>query len=470
MINQVPGTRMSARQFKCFRCLAPEKMEQQLEWLICKEKRNMNYDECREWLEERRISMGSVPGLTEVNKLLDAFSRPDKDMNIIHIAGTNGKGSIGYLLEQSIALSKIKVGRFLSPAVIDEREIILVNGKMVAKKTWAEILTEIIDVINDKNLKATAFEIEFVLSLLIFKKLNCKLVILECGMGGRLDATNAIDNSLVDIISSISIDHCNFLGDSLKDISLHKFGIIKPTSKNVVIAPQKEDVYEYLMEYLKSNKIQFTDFDEVDASKVKSKPKKRKNKPYQVISYKDYKDYNLALAGVHQKDNAATVLDTIDVLRREGYDIKEKAVRGAFENALWPARFEVIDSDRLFILDGAHNFDAVVKLFENISLYFTNYDIVYIMGMYRDKAYEEVVKFAAPKAKAIVTITPKDKKRAVDSFELGKCVKEVNENVTSADSYEEALEMARLLSDKKDIILIFGSLSFMGDFRRLLLK
>ncbi len=429
----------------------------------------MEYQECREWLEDRRISMGSVPGLTEVNKLLDRFERPDKDMNIIHIAGTNGKGSIGYLLEQSIANSKIKVGRFLSPAVVDEREIILVNGRMVPKKTWAEILSEIIEAVNDNDLKATAFEIEFVLSLLIFKRLGCEIVILECGMGGRLDATNAIKKSLVDIITSISIDHCNFLGDSLKDISLHKFGIIKENSAHAVIAPQTEDIYEYLDEYIKDSKIK-CDIVKSDAKAVKSRVKKNKNKPYQIIGYKDYKDLELSLLGVHQCDNAAAVLDTIGVLKSEGFKISEKAVRNAFLNALWPGRFEIIESDRLFILDGAHNFDAVEKLFENISLYFTNRDIIYIMGMYRDKAYEDVVKFTAPKAKAIVTINPADRKRAVDSFELGKCIREYNENVTSADSYEEALEIVRLLSDKKDMILIFGSLSFMGDFRRILIK
>ena len=130
---------------------------------------DMKYDECREWLEERRRKLGSVPGLEEVNKLLDAFGRPDKGLPIVHIAGTNGKGSIGYLLEHSLANSKIKVGRFLSPAVVDEREIILVNGKLVPKTVWERKLSEIIDVIEEKKLKATAFEIEFVLSLLIFK-------------------------------------------------------------------------------------------------------------------------------------------------------------------------------------------------------------------------------------------------------------------------------------------------------------
>ena len=182
----------------------------------------MNYIECREWLENRRKTLGSVPGLTEVNKLMDAFDRPEICFPVIHIAGTNGKGSIGYLLEHSLYNSKIKVGRFLSPAVVDEREIILVNGKMIPKTVWERNLTKIIEVVEEKKLKATAFEIEFVLSLLIFKETDCKIVILECGMGGKLDATNAIENSLVDIIASISIDHIAFLGDTLKDISLHK--------------------------------------------------------------------------------------------------------------------------------------------------------------------------------------------------------------------------------------------------------
>ncbi|MCR4648726.1 MAG: bifunctional folylpolyglutamate synthase/dihydrofolate synthase [Lachnospiraceae bacterium] len=429
----------------------------------------MKYIECREWLEERRKNMGSVPGLKEVTSLLEAFKRPDKELNIIHIAGTNGKGSTGYLLESILSKSGIKTGRFLSPAVTDEREIISVNNKMVFKTVWEKHLSEIIEVIEKTGIKATAFEIEFVLSLLIFKEAGCKAVILECGMGGTLDATNAIDESMVDIITSISIDHCNFLGDSLKEISLHKFGIIKNGSKNVILAPQTEEVYEFFDKYLEGNKLQVKTV-KSDSGKTKYKINRSKNGISQVFDYKEYKQLRLSLLGTHQIDNAKVVLDTADVLKAEGWCISDKAIRKAFEEALWPGRFEIIEKDRTYILDGAHNYDAVLRLFENINLYFTKRNLIYIMGMYKDKAYEDVIAFCAPKAKAVVCISAKDKARAIDAFEIGKCVKEYNENVTAADSYEEALEIAGLLSDKKDVVLIFGSLSFLGDFRELLLK
>lgn len=462
----------------------------------------MKYDECREWLEERRKSLGSVPGLDEVNKLLDAFGRPDKSLPIVHIAGTNGKGSIGYLLEHSIANSGIRVGRFLSPAVVDEREIILVNGKMVPKTIWEKHLSLIIDTVEKNNLKATAFEIEFVLSLLIFIEKKCDIVILECGMGGKLDATNAIEESLVDIIASISIDHIAFLGDTLKDISLHKFGIIKDTSKNVVLSPQSKEVEEYFDEYVdelckpniintfnelsdKSNlrkssntgNIQISGSDTIinivksDRNSAKFKSSVKNGNISQILSYKNYVNLNLNLIGKHQCDNAICVLDAIEVLRNEGIKITDNAVKKAFENAVWPGRFEIIkNKDYTFILDGAHNMDAVDRLFENINLYFTNRNLIYIIGMYKDKAFENVIEKYAPKAKAIVTVTPKDKARAVEAFELGKIIKEFNLNVTAADSYFEALEIAKLFVEKKDVILIFGSLSFMGDFRELLMK
>ena len=437
----------------------------------------MNYIECREWLEERRKTLGSVPGLDEVNKLLDAFGRPDKGLPIVHIAGTNGKGSIGYLLEHSLCNSGIKVGRFLSPAVVDEREIILVNGKMVPKTLWEKNLSLIIDTVEKNNLKATAFEIEFVLSLLIFSEKKCDIVILECGMGGRLDATNAIENSMVDIIASISMDHMAFLGDTLKDISLHKFGIIKESSKHVVLAPQTKEVEEYFDEY-------FTEGDSFDNKQsdscisiiksdrniAKFKTSVKSQHISQLLSYKSYVNLQLNLLGSHQCDNAITVLDTIKFLKSEGFKITDSAVRKAFENAVWPARFEIIKKDFTYILDGAHNEDAVRRLFDNINLYFTNRNLIYIIGMYKDKAYEKVIAEYAPRAKAIVTVTPKDRSRAVDAFELGKLIKEYNENVTGADSYCEALEIAGLLSEKKDVILIFGSLSFMGDFRKLLME
>jgi dihydrofolate synthase/folylpolyglutamate synthase len=429
----------------------------------------MKYDECREWLEERRKKLGSVPGLDEVNKLLEAFGRPDKGLPIVHIAGTNGKGSIGYLLEHSLANSKIKVGRFLSPAVVDEREIILVNGKIVPKTVWERKLSEIIDVIEEKKLKATAFEIEFVLSLLIFKETDCKIVILECGMGGKLDATNAIENSLVDIIASISIDHIAFLGDNLKDISLHKFGIIKDTSKNVILAPQVKEVEEYFDEYVSELCKLNLNIIKSDKKAAKFKTSSKSGNISQILSYKNYVNLNLNLTGNHQCDNAICVLDAIEVLKSEGFKISDNAVKKAFENAFWPARFEIIkNKDYTFILDGAHNMDAVDRLFENINLYFTNRNLIYIIGMYKDKAFENVIEKYAPKAKAIVTVTPKDKARALEAFELGKIIKDFNPNVTAADSYFEALEIAKLFAEKKDVILIFGSLSFMGDFRSII--
>ena len=462
----------------------------------------MKYDECREWLEERRKSLGSVPGLDEVNKLLDAFGRPDKSLPIVHIAGTNGKGSIGYLLEHSIANSGIRVGRFLSPAVVDEREIILVNGKMVPKTIWEKHLSLIIDTVEKNNLKATAFEIEFVLSLLIFIEKKCNIVILECGMGGKLDATNAIESSLVDIISSISIDHIAFLGDNLKDISLHKFGIIKDTSKNVVLSPQSKEVEEYFDEHIdklckpniintfnelsdKSNQrkssntgnTQISGSDTIinivksDRNTAKFMTSVKTGNISQILSYKNYVNLNLSLIGKHQCDNAICVLDAIEVLRNEGFKITDNALKKAFANAIWPGRFEIINNkDYTFILDGAHNMDAVDRLFENINLYFTNRNLIYIIGMYKDKAFENVIEKYAPIAKAIVTVTPKDKARAVEAFELGKIIKDFNLNVTAADSYVEALEIAKLFVEKKDVILIFGSLSFMGDFRELLMK
>ena len=427
----------------------------------------MKYKECREWLENRRLMMGSVPGLDAVKLLMEKTGTVSCEANVIHIAGTNGKGSIGYLLESVLSKSKIKTGRFLSPAVFDEREIILVNGKLVSKRIWEEKLTFIIDIIEKYDLKATAFEIEFVLSLLIFKETGCQVVILECGMGGLLDATNALDCSLVDIISSLSVDHCNFLGDTLKEISLHKFGIIKPSSKNVVLAKQAEEVYEYFDSYIKEKKL-LVNITKSDINECKYKLSIVKNNPITNMSYKSYDDLILSLPGINQVDNAICILDAIDVLKKEGIKIKDKAVYDAFLEASWPGRFEIIDSKRLFILDGAHNPDAIKRLFENISIYFTKRKLIYIMGMYKDKDYEKSVEISAPKAKCIVCVSPRDSKRALSSFELGDTVRNYNPNVTAADSYEEALEMAELLADKNDVILIFGSLSFLGDFKRLI--
>lgn len=430
----------------------------------------MNYEECRDWLENRRLTIGSVPGLDAVNELLGLLGRPDEQLTFIHIAGTNGKGTTGYLIESVLVNNNIRTGRFLSPAVIDEREIILVNGKMVYKTIWAEKLSEIIEVVEANNLKATAFEIEFVLSLLIFIDKKCQLVILECGMGGRLDATNAINKSLVDVITSLSVDHRNFLGDTLEEISLHKFGIISSLSKNVVLAHQIKEVYEYFDIYIKNPEFKGINIVKAEKDKLNSTFVKVDERVVQILNYKNYVNLQLSLAGIYQTENAITALEVVDVLINEGYKLKEDKIRKAFLQAVWPGRFEILKTNHLYILDGAHNMDAVERLFENMSLYFTNRRLIYIMGMYKDKDYRDVVKFVAPKGKAIVTVSARDRKRCVEAFELGKTFSEYNPNVTAADSYTEALEIANLLADKNDIILIFGSLSFLGEMRELILK
>ncbi len=432
----------------------------------------MNYDDCRTWLENRRQTMGSVPGLDEVTKLLEVFNRPEEGLKILHIAGTNGKGSVGYYLENILALSKIKTGRFLSPAVMNEREIILVNSHMVPKTKWAENLTKIIEAVEKHNINATAFEIETVLSLLIFKEMGCEVAIMECGMGGRLDATNAIKHDLVDIITSISYDHCNFLGDTLKEISLHKFGIIKEDSKFVVLAPQSDEVYEYFNEYVNStNYVNCENIVSSDIKKARYKTIKSKYSVSQVFTYKSYVNLKLSQAGDYQIDNAICVLDVCEVLLKEGFMIKESAVAKTFENAKWNCRFELIRKDnRLYILDGAHNPDAVKRLMNNLSLYFTNRELIYIMGMYKDKDYEEVVSMCVPKAKAVVTVNARDRKRTLDKFELGNVIRKYNSNVTCSDSYYEALEMASLLAQGDDIVVVFGSLSFLGEMREYLCK
>ena len=172
------------------------------------------------------------------------------------------------------------------------------------------------------------------------------------------------------------------------------------------------------------------------------------------------------MPGDFQIDNAVTVLETVNVLRNNGFLIKDSAVKKSFENAIWPCRFEIIENNKkTYVLDGAHNMDAVERLFNNLTLYFTKRSFVYIMGMYKDKDYEDVVKFCTPMAKAVVTVDARDRKRSVDKFELGKLISQYNSNVTSADSYTEAIEIASLLSEGNDIVVIFGSLSFLGEMR-----
>ena len=280
-------------------------------------------------------------------------------------------------------------------------------------------------------------------------------------MGGALDATNIVENTVLCVFASISRDHMQFLGNSLEEIAAQKAGILKPGAA-AVSAPQPESVRLVLQERADRLHLPITF---VDPDLIRDR---KYGLEKQRFSYQNYKRIEITLAGKYQLENAALALEAMNALAKRGFAVSEENLRKGFRETKWPGRFTVVQKHPLFIVDGAHNEDAAKRLAESIEFYFTNKRIIYIMGVLRDKEYEKIIELTAKYAESVITVTTPNNPRALPAYELACAVSGVCPNVTAVDSLEEAVEMSRLLAGKDDCIIAFGSLSFLGQLMDLL--
>lgn len=418
----------------------------------------MKEKEAMEYIENLN-RFGSVLGLDNMRYLLERLGNPQDKLSFVHIAGTNGKGSVLAYVSTILQQAGYRVGRYISPTIKDYRERIQYNGRMISKKdlcVYVERVKEACDAMTAEGLAhPTPFEVETAMGFLYFLDKNCDIVVLETGLGGRLDATNVIRNTIASVITSISMDHMGFLGNTLEEIAKEKCGIIKEGSA-VITCKQKEEAATVIFETCKLLNCDLTVADIENAKGIKYGIERQR------FTYKEYKNLEISLAGTVQIENALLAVEVIAALGKKGFPVKEKALRDGLIKTRWDGRFQVVSKKPYFIVDGAHNEDAAKKLAESIRFYFTNKKIIYIMGVLRDKEYEKVVEHTYSYAEYIITVTPPNNARALHAYELAQTVQKYQPNVTAADSLEEAVEMAYLLSDKESIIMTFGSLSFLG--------
>lgn len=434
----------------------------------------MKYEEAIKFIEECN-KYGISPGLASVSALADKLGNPQDALQFIHVAGTNGKGSVSAFVGTTLSECGLKVGRYISPTIFDYRERFQINGKMITKKDLGEEM-ELLKVacehlVSEGRPHPTWFEIETVLAFDYFRKKGCDIVVLETGMGGTLDATNIIKNPLVCVLTSISMDHMQFLGDTLEEIAKNKCGIVKEGT-TVVSTIQSEDAEKVIVQVCKDKQAElvWADASEAEPLRVGKDGSVSSNTKGSFISLEkqafSYKGevFEISLLGKYQVENAVVAIECLRVLQKLGLNkVTEKAIKKGLLQTQWKGRFSVIAKKPYFIVDGAHNMDGAKKLAESIRFYFTNRRIVYIMGMFRDKEYDKVIQLTAPLASQIITVATPGNKRALSAVELAEAVREVNPYVTSADSLEEAVEMSYLFSDKDSVIVGFGSLSFLGD-------
>ena len=452
----------------------------------------MNYSEAREYLKNVN-KLGSILGLNTIKELLKRLGNPQNELKVVHIAGTNGKGSIMTFVQNILMESGYKVGRYCSPAVFNEREIIRINDEYISEEQSADLLTRIkekCDSMYSEGLPhPTSFEIETAEALMFFKEQNCDIALIECGMGGETDATNVFEKVLCSVIATISLDHTQFLGSTIEEITKVKSGIIKENCP-VVMSKQTGEAESVIKKVCKQNNSKLIIPTEQDSENVEIDGLTTKV-TYKASNNKEY-ILNLQALGTYQIKNAKTAVEVALVLdkaltektnicdesdKNNGTGMKnninnsgnaiEKNIKKGIEKTVWPGRMEVISKEPLIIIDGAHNPGAVLELRKTLDLYFTNKRITFIMGVLSDKDFSKEAEIIADRAERIITITPNNS-RGLDGHKLAETLVKYNHNVQVADSLKQAAEESidTIKENRADMILAFGSLSYLGELKQ----
>ena len=419
----------------------------------------MNYIEARVYLDEVS-KYGSVLGLESMRELLHRLGDPQNELKFIHISGTNGKGSVLAYLSTILSGVGYRTGRYISPTLFSYRERIQVDGEYIEKESLACHVTAIAAAAEDMQKAGlpspTVFEIETALAFLYFKEKRCDIVTLEVGCGGLLDATNVITTTLMEVIASISMDHTDLLGDTLAKIAAQKAGIIKPDTM-VVSAQQKSEAAQVIEDTCKE---QHCTLQMVDESKISNVHYGAEG---QTFSYKTWENVAISLAGSYQIKNAALAIEGVEALRKLGYALSDQQVREGLLHTAWRGRFTTLRRDPTVIIDGAHNPAAALELKESLERYFPGKTLYFVMGMFKDKDYAQVIDLTAPLARHIITVETPGNPRAMPARELAEAVGKVNPSVEWADSVAHGGEKALAMAGKEDAVIVFGSLSFLGE-------
>ena len=428
----------------------------------------MKYEEAMKYITEVG-NFGSNYGLERTYKLLEHLGNPERDLKLIHIAGTNGKGSTTSMITEILMGEGYKVGMYTSPFIEEFEERIQINRNNIPKESLAILMDEI-KVAVDKVIEAgynhpTEFEIITVLMLLYFKKENIDFGVIEVGLGGTLDSTIVI-KPIIQVITSISFDHTNLLGNTLEKIAREKAGIIKrgiPT----VIYPQQEEVLKVI-----KNKCFEMDSELYIANNENLKFKNIVNldKPYQLLKYNNEIDILLPLLGEHQIINLSVAMQAIEVLNSKNIiDISIANIVKSIKNVSWKGRLEVLSNNPYVVIDGAHNIQGIKTLSRNIKKYFKYENLYLILGILADKDVEEMIKIITPMAKKVYSVTP-NSIRGELAESLKDEVSKFNKNCKAFDKYEEAYLEALNDASEKDLILASGSLYMIGDMRKIIRK
>jgi dihydrofolate synthase/folylpolyglutamate synthase len=417
----------------------------------------MNLDETMAYIHSTSWR-GSELGLKRVTELLGLMGNPHQKLRYVHAAGTNGKGSTCAMLASVLAAAGYKTGLYTSPFINRFNERMQVNGKPIDDAALIRV-TELVRQSAEKMpVHPTEFELITAIAFQYFLESQCDVVVLEVGLGGRLDATNVIPVPEVAVITPISLDHVEQLGDTAEKIAVEKAGIIKPGGC-AVSAPQVSGVAHTLLSACAERNADITFVDARDVTIT------RDTLYGQLFNYKQYTGLEISLVGAFQPENAGVVITAAECLRAKGWQIRDSDIYKGLKQTRWPARFEIVQENPYVIVDGGHNPQCAECLAENLRRYFPGQGISFIVGVMADKDYEAMFAKILPFAKRIFTVTP-DNPRALNARRLaGYFQKQGIRAVTACDSVEQGVRKALAASGKDDVICSLGSFYMAGAIR-----
>ncbi len=424
----------------------------------------MNCNEAIEYIHSLE-KFGINPGLERIRALCNLLGNPQKKLKVIHVAGTNGKGSTSTMISNILRKSGYSTGLFISPYVTDFRERIQFNGNMIDKYDLADCIEKVktaIEVLNETGIQPTEFEALTAAAFVYFEMKKCDFVVLEVGLGGRLDSTNVIEAPYATVITSISLDHTAILGDTIEQIAAEKCGIIKFGAETVLYPFQDEKVYPIVEKNCKDkcNELRIPDINKLSIIDEKLEG---------TLANYDGIDFLLPLAGEHMIYNACTAIEAVRSLSRLAINISDKAISEGIGISVMPARMELIKKRPVIILDGGHNEGCAKVLSDFIKKHLNDKRIIMVSSMMADKDYMSYLSVVAPLADIFIS-TRVDMLRALPSNELMKSAALYCENCHDVPIPSKAITAARNIMQPDDVLIVCGSFYLAGDIRDNLLN
>lgn len=424
----------------------------------------MNYNEAISKINSLML-FGSRPGLDRILKLLEKMGNPQDKLKFVHIAGTNGKGSTSKMISAVLTAQGYKTGLFISPYIIDFKERIQIDNVMISRQQLVKCVEEtfpIIQRLKQEDTIITEFEYITAIAFKWFAERGCDIVVLETGMGGTLDCTNVVKNTLVSVITSISYDHTAILGNTIEDIALQKAGIIKPKSNTVYYRQGgiADKVISNMANEMGNNLFY--------ADTLELKPVEM-NIEHTKMIYKNM-EITIHLIGEHQIKNAKLAISALEVLRNYcGVDIADENIVKGLNKAEMPARLELLCKEPVVLIDGAHNPNGMEALSSAIKQYLSGKKIVCIMGMLKDKDSNSSLEYLDGLIDTVITLEP-DNPRKQSSEDLAEKAVKFFDMVYPMDNFTEAIEKALDIAGNDGVVLVCGSLYLASQLRPLLVR